>query len=259
MQNLSASQAIAGQLDESLYWARRSWPLTAKAPNDFFHISFPLLPMRADELSRRWLAEAAPAHRAHARDPGRVSRRHDRRARAGTSAQEFPGNQEVAFLLYDLAVLAGANDALALNEIAFRTSPDVTGVVLPESSRLRYAFLLQQRGDARARRLIEEAAAGARARIAAGDVASNRFMDVAAAAALQGDTKGPLSELQRAYDNGWRDYGIASIDPMLSSLRDHPDFRALVDRTRRDVAAQRDQARARGLLDLSGLIGRPLP
>ena len=97
------------------------------------------------------------------------------------------------------------------------------------------------------------------ARIAAGDLAASTFMDVAAARALLGDTKGALVELQRAYDNGWRDYGIAAIDPMLASLRDHPGFRSLLDRARDDVAAQRDRARARGLLDLSSLIGRPLP
>ncbi len=84
-------------------------------------------------------------------------------------------------------------------------------------------------------------------------------MNVAAARALLGDTKGAIVELQRAYDNGWRDYGIAAIDPMLASLRDHPDFRSLLDRARDDVAAQRARAQARGLLDLSSLIGRPLP
>jgi hypothetical protein len=107
--------------------------------------------------------------------------------------------------------------------------------------------------------LIEDAESRARERIAGGDLGYTTFMDVAVARALLGDSKGALDELQRAYDNGWRDYGIASVDPMLASLRDHPGFRSLLDRARRDVAAQRDRARERGLLDLSSLIGRPLP
>jgi len=131
--------------------------------------------------------------------------------------------------------------------------------VLPESSRLRYAFLLLKRGDARARALIEDAESRARARIAAGDLAYTTFMDVAVARALLGDAKSALDGLQRAYDSGWRDYGIAAIDPMLASLRDDPGFRSLLDRARRDVAAQRDRARERGLLDLAALIGKPLP
>ena len=56
MQNLSYTYAISGQLDESLYWARRAWPLAARGPNDAYHISVPLLLLRDDELSRRWLA-----------------------------------------------------------------------------------------------------------------------------------------------------------------------------------------------------------
>ena len=143
--------------------------------------------------------------------------------------------------------------------MAFRSAPDVPGIVLPESPRLRSAFLLQKRGDARARALIEEAESRARARIAGGDFGYTTFMDVAVARALLGDAKGALVELARAYDNGWRDYGIAAIDPMLASLREHPDFKALLDRARRDVAVQRERARARGTAGLGGVDGKGLP
>jgi hypothetical protein len=46
---------------------------------------------------------------------------------------------------------------------------------------------------------------------------------------------------------------------MLATLREHPDFRALLDRAVQDVAAQRERANTRGLLDLSSLLGRPRP
>jgi hypothetical protein len=83
-------------------------------------------------------------------------------------------------------------------------------------------------------------------------------MEAGAARALVGDLNGAIAELQRAYDAGWRDYGIAVIDPMLSGVRDDSRFRALVDRARTDVAAQRERARQRGLLDFAPLLGHPL-
>ena len=265
MDDLAFTQALAGRLDEGLYWARRAWPLSAKGPNDFYHITVPLLWIRDDDLTRRWLAEAA-RQRDFPRTEITVAALEvylgdmaGALARARAAVKQYPGNAEVEFTRNDLAVLAGADDAEALNELAFGTAADVPGIVLPVSSRLRYAFLLQRRGDARARALIEEAESRARARVAGGDLAYTTFMEVATARALLGDSKGALDELQRAYDNGWRDYGIASIDPMLASLRDDAGFRALVERARRDVVVQRERAKERGLLDLSSLIGRALP
>ena len=139
----------------------------------------------------------------------------------------------------------------------FRTAPDVPGFMLPETGRLRYAFLLQRRGDPRARGLIEESETRVRARIASGDHAAATFMEAAVARALVGDADGAFAEFQRAYDAGWRDYGVAAIDPMLAALRADPRFAALVERARSDVAAQRERARQRGLFDFSPLLGRP--
>ena len=137
-------------------------------------------------------------------------------------AQKEAGNAEVRFTRNDLAVLAAADDAEPLNEEMFRTAPEVPGFLLPESGRLRYAFLLQRRGDPRARGLIEESETRVRARIASGDLAAATFMEAGVARALVGDANGALAELQRAYDAGWRDYGIAAIDPMLAAVRDDP-------------------------------------
>ena len=58
MDNLSYAYALAGRLDESLYWARRAWPLSAQQANAFYHISVPLVWIRDDVLTERWLAEA---------------------------------------------------------------------------------------------------------------------------------------------------------------------------------------------------------
>ncbi len=265
MDNLSFTYALAGRLDESLYWARRGWPISAKQANAFYHISVPLIWMRDDELSRRWLAEAerqGDAARTRMMLAAVQFYRGDIAGaldRARAAAERFAGNEEIAFVRNDLAILAGAADAEGLTEAAFRSAPEVPGGVLLESSRVRYAFLLQKRDPARARALIEEAESRARPRIAAGDLAASTFMEVAATRALLGDKKGALVELQHAYESGWRDDAVAAIDPMLAGLREHADFQSLLERARIDVAAQRDRARERGLLDLSSLIGRPLP
>jgi serine/threonine protein kinase/tetratricopeptide (TPR) repeat protein len=264
MDNLSYTYAISGQLDEGLYWARRAWPLSARGANDAYHISVPLLLLRDDELSQRWMddVERLPDHSRTEITAATVEvYRGDiagALARIRASAQKEAGNLEVRFTLNDLAVLAAADDAETLNEEMFRSAPDVPGVLLPESGRLRYAFLLQRRGDRRARGLIEESETRVRARIASGDLAAATFMEAGVARALVGDGNGALAELQRAYDAGWRDYGIAAIDPMLAAVRDDPRFRALIDRARTDVAAQRERARQRGLLDFAPLLGRSL-
>lgn len=62
----------------------------------------------------------------------------------------------------------------------------------------------------------------------------------------------------RRTDAGWRDYGIAAIDPMLATLHTDPRIDALLNRARTDVAAQRERARQRGLLDFTPLLGHPL-
>ena len=196
MNNLSVTYSLAGQLDESLYWTRRSWPLSAKAPNDFYHVTVPLLSMRDDELTRRWLAEAE-RQPDHSRTEITLSHLQvylgdsaAGLARARAAVERYPGNQEVVIVRNDFAILAGADDAEPLNEAEFRSAPDVPGIVLPESARLRYAFLLQQRGDARARALIEEAESRARGRIAGGDLGYTTFMDVAVARAASGRLEG---------------------------------------------------------------------
>ncbi|HXG00575.1 MAG TPA: hypothetical protein VNL69_07305, partial [Bacteroidota bacterium] len=58
-----------------------------------------------------------------------------------------------------------------------------------------------------------------------------------------------VSWLRTAVERGWRDYRWATLEPMFESLRSRPDFRALMDDLRARLAAMRQRAQERGLLD----------
>jgi hypothetical protein len=63
-----------------------------------------------------------------------------------------------------------------------------------------------------------------------------------------------LDWLGRAYDAGYREYGLLERDPAFVSLRSLPRFAAMLDAMRRDVGAQRQAAREQGLLDIDSLL-----
>jgi len=93
-----------------------------------------------------------------------------------------------------------------------------------------------------------------RARIYRGDGTPALRIELASAAALRGDHAGAIEWLGRAYDAGYRDYGMLELDPILATLNPDAKFREILDRMRRDVEAQRSRARAGGLLDLDALL-----
>jgi hypothetical protein len=122
--------------------------------------------------------------------------------------------------------------------------------------RLRYAYALHKRGDsARSKLLAAEAERYARERIAAGDDTSDHRVELAAAAALRGEATAAVEWLERAFEAGYRDYGFLELDPLFRPLASDARFVRVLDRMRRDVEAQRERARTRGLLELKSLIG----
>ena len=156
-------------------------------------------------------------------------------------------------------------------DIAYLTDhPDLEALLAPlversptnrlwggESVRLRYAYALQKRGEsARSKVLAAEAERYARERIAAGDDTPDQRVELAAVAALRGDADAALEWLERAFEAGYRDYGFLERDPIFRPLGSDARFVRVLDRMRRDVEAQRERARTRGLLELKSLIGR---
>ncbi|HEX2341538.1 MAG TPA: hypothetical protein VHI98_13760 [Vicinamibacterales bacterium] len=79
------------------------------------------------------------------------------------------------------------------------------------------------------------------------------MIEVAAVHMIKDDSKAALDRLEQAYKYGFRDYGHLARDPVLAPLADTPRFRQLLQQMQRDVAAMRQRARDRGLMDLDKL------
>ena len=245
---------------EPLLGPTRAWPLSARGPNDAHHVSSPLLLLRDDELSR-WLAHAERLP--DSRTQITVAMLEVCAAtcgRAGPGSRqgaERAGNAEVRFTLNDLAVLAAADDAETLNEEMFRTAPEVPGFLLPESGRLRYAFLLQRRGDPRARGLIEESETRVRARIASGELAADVHGSRRRACARRRRHRRVCrasARLRRRLAGLWDRHHRSHAGRC--ARRSSVPCAGRSRQDRRGRAAGR--ARRRGLLDFAPLLGRPL-
>jgi tetratricopeptide (TPR) repeat protein len=180
-------------------------------------------------------------------------------ARATAIAERLPNNLEMRFHRADIAYLTDAQELESLLAPLAESSP-TNRLWEGESVRLRYAYALQKRGESdRAKTLTAEAERYARERIAAGDDSPVQRIELAAVAALRGDADAAMDWLDRAFDAGYRDYGFLERDPILRPLASHPRFVSVLDRMRRDVEAQRERARTRGLLELQSLLGTEQP
>jgi hypothetical protein len=122
---------------------------------------------------------------------------------------------------------------------------------------MRYAYALVRRGETvRGEALVDEAERVARQKIDAGSETPALRVEMAAAAALRKDTDGALDWLERAVHAGYRDYDFIDRGPIFrAQLGTDTRLAALVERMRRDVDAQRQRARQRGLLELESLLG----
>jgi hypothetical protein len=167
----------------------------------------------------------------------------DRKAlqRARKMAELEPTNEEVKPLLAEMALLAGAPDAEQLTEAQFQNSPDITAGywLVPESPRVRLAYLLARRGEKRQVDLLDQALQGAQKALQEGNQSPRVRMDIAAIHALRGEKDKALRSLQQGYDAGWRDHWTLRKNPIFESLRDEPAFQALLTRMESDVAQMR--------------------
>ena len=272
MMNLSAQETDLGRYNEALNWARRAFRL-APSGIAYYHVGYPLLYLGDDATTEKWLTEGEQ----HFPNGMRIQillamldllcgRERDALERARKAAVVESGSEEISMLLADLALITGAADAETRVERFFRSAPDLSAGmwILPESFRVRYAYLLAKGISSDGRPLAPAADfdaivhAGSRpseARLArAWDASLARQtldngnelprvrLELAAIYAVRQQKKPALDWLQEAYDAGWRDPRTLERDPMFQDLREEPRFKELLGRLKRDVAAMRERS-----------------
>jgi TolB-like protein len=260
LSNFSVAEMYYGRLDEAVDLGRRGFMLSGK--RGFYHLVLPILYIRANAESRILLDEAERRTPTNERVQMMLAMlemlegRGDRAlARSKAVAERLPKDLEMRFHRADVAFLMDAPELESL--LAALMEGSATNRLWGgESVRMRYAYALQKRGDsARSRALAAEAERYARERIEGGDDTPVLRVEMAAAAALGADADAAVEWLERSFEAGYRDYGFLERDPIFRPLGSHPPFMSVLDRMRRDVEAQRERARARGLLELESLIG----
>jgi tetratricopeptide (TPR) repeat protein len=263
MSNFSIAEMLYGRLDEAVYLGRRGFFLSGK--RGFYHLVLPMLYIRADVESRILLEQAERRNTRAARVQMMLAMLElyegsgDKAlARSQAIAEREPKNLEMSFHRADIAYLMDTPDLESL--LAPLVKQSATNRLWGgESVRLRYAYALHRRGEsARSKVLASEAERYARDRIAGGDDTPVQRVELAAVAALRGEGTAALEWFEQAFDAGYRDYGFLERDPIFRPLSNDARFMRLLDRMRRDVEAQRERARTRGLLELKSLIG-PAP
>jgi hypothetical protein len=225
----------------------------------------PLLGLRDDDVTWRWLVSG---ERRFPDDP-RVQimltmvdvlrgRDADAAGRIKRALERTPGDYELRFMWSEVAFLTDSTDLESSLEPLNQTSAGTPGFFVAETPRVRWAYALAKRGnEARVGALLAEAENWARRKIDRGDEKPLWRVELAAVHALKKDFNASLEALSRAYDGGYREYGLLERDPIFVTLRGDQRFQELLDRMRRDVSAQRQHARERGLLNLDVLAAPP--
>jgi hypothetical protein len=264
MDNLSNHEANFGRLDESLYWGRRTFSLSGRTGNDYYHVAVPLLALRADDIARRWLLDGDRRFPEYLRLPNMLAmldvtqgRLDEAVARSRALTVKAPADEEVKFVRADVAFLTDSDDLQAATEAMMATSPS-SYLSVPETIRMRYAYALRQAW----RRLTRDAACR-RGRTYRPREDSERGPEpVPSRRTGRGvdAARRSVSCARLAWTGvrrGFRDYGSLERDPILAPLRGDPKFQSILERIRKDVEAQRERARQRGLLEIESLLDPP--
>jgi eukaryotic-like serine/threonine-protein kinase len=243
---------ILGRHDEGLDWARRLLDLPPVTGNTVYHIAWPMLFLRDDATSERWLEEGehrfpnfprlqsllAALDYLRGNEAAAVSR-------ARKMAEVHPAFEEGLMVLAELSFLNGAADAETQIGRLFRNTPGLTASPLlkPETHRTTYAYLLMKRGErARASELLAESLKEAQAALADGNEGQRVPVEIGAIHAANGQSVQALEWLERGYTAGYKDYSTLGRHPIFEPLRREPRFQDLLKKMQEAVGAMRDRS-----------------
>jgi TolB-like protein len=253
MVNLAVLESeVLGRHDEAIMWARRRMQLRPIEQGVFYHLAWPLLFLRDDATSDRWLNEGLRRFPRAARlQYLKAALKYLKGDEAAALADarkivdEQPAFEEGLMVQAELAFLTRAPDAEQLIERGQRRVPGLlAGPLLKlESNRTSLAWLLLARGEsARAATLLSEAFDHARTVLAEGNENQRVPFEIAAIHAMRGDNAAALEWLEKAQAAGYCDYATLARHPIFERLRREPRFQAVLATMEKSVTAMRERS-----------------
>lgn len=252
MNNISAAYSALHVFDEALRWRRRSFQVSPNGPFSRSNAAIAYTHLGERELAERWVADALalnPDDHYALLAQSYIHMRWgelDRAVALRDSVQAIDSTNvrlRVQAALYHL-YNRDYPTALRLVDEAFEIAPH--GLLLAEKWGWTMAgFANLQLGDTiEANRLFEQSLTINQIDLDGGlDMPRAPWENASIFAAL--GRRGPaLAWAEVAYRMGQRSYWEADYDPMFDSIREHPDFVALLDRMRADVGQMRQRAEA---------------
>jgi TolB-like protein len=243
---------ILGRHDDGIAWARRGLNARRVTTDTFYHLVWPLMFLRDDAATDRWLSEG---QRRFPRSPRLRYLRAGLQYLQGNEAaaladvskivDEQPAFEEGLNVQAELAFLTRSKDAEQLIERVHRRNPRllVGQLLKQESHRTSYAWLLMARGErAQAAKLLTEALEHARAELAAGNENQRVPFEIAAIHATRGENDAALEWLEKAQAAGHSDYSTLARHPIFERVRREPRFQAVLAAMEKRVTSMRERS-----------------
>ena len=243
---------VLGRHDDAIVSARRLLQIPPVRPGIIYHVAWPLLFLRDDATTDRWLTEGLK----RAPDNPRLQylkaallylqgEEAAALALARKIIEERPAFEEGLMVTSELAYLTAAPDAEAQIERQFHRSPGIeTGPMLKqESYQTSYAYLLMARGErSRAATLLAEALTRAHKALESGNENQRVPFEIAAIHAARGENDQALDWLAKAFAAGYKDYSTLGRHRIFAAVRTDPRFQNVLKQMERAVAKMREQS-----------------
>lgn len=255
---------VLGDKPNSLYWLFQGWeadPQDMDLPN---WIVREYLDLRDLEIARAWLDQIAAESRSFAFTQSHQAMFHvydgsldsARKMAEDYYGQEFPnhrwGSDSVMVNVLLMAAVANNNAGEVLEFLSQHYS-DIMGdekrvrpVVINQVVDIAHLYILDGQHE-EAKVLLNKCLEVVREPYAlTGDTNMWRISVEAQALALLGETEAAISNLQALVDKGWRVlwHWQLVMNPNFNSIRDEPEFQAIVQEIEEDMARQRIRLQA---------------